>query len=211
MTSSVCVLLSCLLLVVQGSAGMDSDQQIEQVVSKMMAAKMGELEEKVQEMRAEMMEKDREMEVMREEMQEKVDVIREAMEEKDNKVKKQLDVLEARNTELTSKLREVEQKSLRDLPYVLTCAFQSSWYTPGATITYERLTVDYNNSDKPGGGDGRMDISTGLFTALTPGHYTVTYSGFAEVGPGEGVYFQLRKNGVDVGSEWDSFSSGPHR
>ena len=139
------------MFVAQGSAGMDSDQQIEQMVSKMMAAKIGEVQEKVQEMRAEMMEKDREMEVMREEMQEKVDVIREAMEEKDNKVKKQLDVLEARNTELTSKLREVEQKSLRDLPYVLTCAFQSSWYTPGATITYERLTVDYNNSDKPGG------------------------------------------------------------
>ena len=196
MTSSLTVLLSCFLLAVLVSADMDNNQQIEQIVNKMMAAKMGEVKE---EMRAE---KDREMEEMREEM-------REEMDEKDNKVKKQLDVLEARNTELTTKLREVDQKSPRDVPYVLTCAYQNVWTTPSATITYDRLTVDFNNSDKPGGGDGRMDISTGVFTALTPGHYTVTYSGFALVKPGEEVTFQLRKNGVDVGYEgsWMSYSS----
>ena len=213
MTSSVIVLLSCFLLVVQGSADMDNNQEIEQMMSKMKAAMMVEVQEKVQEMRAEMTEKDREMEEMREEMREemqkKVDVMREEMDEKDNKVKKQLDGLEARNTELTTKLREVDQKSPRDLQFVLTCAYKSSWSTPSATITYDRLIVDYNNSGRPGGGDGEFDITTGKFTALTPGHYTVTYSGQARVDPGEWVIFQLMKNGQFVGYEvrWESYCS----
>ena len=134
---------------------------------------------------------------------------KEMKEEMDMKVKKQLDRLEARNTELTTKLREVDQKSPRDLPFILTCAYQDQWSTPSATITYSRLTVDYNNSGRPGGGDGEMDISTGKFTALTAGHYTVTYSGHAEVDPGEMVEFTLSKNGesvVDEG-EWRSYCS----
>ena len=53
-----------------------------------------------------------------------------------------------------------------------------------------------------------MDISTGVFTALTPGHYTVTYSGHAGVAPREEVKFELMKNGVSVGAEgrWHSYS-----
>ena len=27
-----------------------------------------------------------------------------------------------------------------------------------------------------GGGDGQMDLNTGKFTCITPGHYTITYS-----------------------------------
>ena len=197
MTSSVFVLLSCLLLAAR-SADRDNNQQIEQMMSKM-AAKMFEVEEKVLEVRAEMREKDREMGEMRKEMAKGMNVMREEigkknrdmevmreemmkemreeMEEKVNKVKKQLDVLEARNTELTTKLRKMDQKSTRDLPFILTCATRDTWTTPSATITYDRLTVDYNNSGRPGGGDGELNISTGKFTALTPGHYTITYSG----------------------------------
>ena len=163
---------------------MDNNQQIEERMSKMKAAMMIEVEEKVEtKLRAEMAEMREDIEkVMRIEMQEKVDVIREEMQEKEEamrvemqekdnemkEVKKQLDVLEARNTELTTKLREVDQKSPRDLPFILTCAYQDKWSTPGATITYDRLTVDYNNSGRPGGGDGDMEIgyigwATGIF------------------------------------------------
>ena len=143
MTSSWSVIISCLLLASQGLADMDNNQQIMEMMSKMKAAMIFEVEERVEtKLRAEMKEKEEVMrenvekgevmrEVMKEEMQEKVDVItkemRVEMDENDNRVKKQLDRLEARNTELTTKLREVDQKSLRDLPYVLTCAFQEVW------------------------------------------------------------------------------------
>ena len=192
MTSSWSVIISCLLLASQGLADMDNNQQIMEMMSKMKAAMIFEVEERVEtKLRAEMKEKEEVMrenvekvevmrEVMKEEMQEKVDVMREEMQEKDKEmkeVKKQLDTLESKNVELTTKLKEVDQKSLRDLPFILTCAFQDHWTTPSATITYDRLTVDYNNSDRPGGGDGEMDINTGKLTALTAGHYTITYSG----------------------------------
>ena len=191
MTSSWTALLSCLLLASQGWAD------------------MGEIQKMVEEMRGEMkemMEKVEKGDVMREEM-------REEMQEKDNEmkeVKKQLDMLESRNVELTTQLKEVDQKSLRDLPYVLTCAYQHDWTTPDATITYNSLGADFNNSDKPGGGDGDMNISTGKFTALTAGHYTVTYSGLAGFYPHEQVLFKLYHNGQSAGDEgqWVTHSSG---
>ena len=96
------------------------------------------------------------------------------------------------------------------MPYIITCAYQNQWTNHSATITYDRLTADYNNSDRPGGGDGRLDISTGVYTALTAGHYTVTYSGMARVNPGEYVVFQLLKNNKSAVNEgrWHSYSRG---
>ena len=52
-----------------------------------------------------------------------------------------------------------------------------------------------------------MDISTGRFTALTPGHYTVTFSGSARMDPGEYVKFQTMKNSVWVGYEGGWYSA----
>ena len=195
MTSTMTLLLSCLLMASQGSADMDNNQQTEQMISNMMAAKMAEVEERlVTKLRGEMAEKDKQMEEMREEMEKKDKQMKE--------VKTQLNSLEAM-------FKEVDQKSLRDLPYVLTCAHQDAWTTPNATITYDRLTVDYNNSDRPGGGDGDMNISTGVYTALTAGHHTVTYSGWARLFPGEQVNFWLSHNDQYAGfeGEWQSYSS----
>ena len=178
---------------------MDNNQQIEEIVNSMMVAKMVEVEERVEtKLRAEMEEKDKQMEEMRKKVEEG-EVMTEEMKEKANEMKKQLNRLESRNVELTTKLKEVDQRSLKDLPFILTCAYQDKWTTPGATITYSSLSADYNNSDRPGGGDGDMDITTGKYTSLTAGHYTVTYSGISELSPGERVVFQLMKNGQNAG------------
>ena len=139
------ILLSCLLLASQCSAREDSNQQIEEIVN-MMAVKMVEVQENVAELRMEMEEKGKKMEEMQKEMA-----------AKDKKME-----------EITKELKDVMdvgQKSLRDLPYVMTCAFNGWWSTPSATITYDRLIADFNNSDRPGGGDGSMDINTGVYTA----------------------------------------------
>ena len=69
-----------------------------------------------------------------------------------------------------------DRREARDLPYMMTCAFQDHWVDHGATITFDYLLSDYNNSNRPGGGDGELDTVTGVFTCLTPGYYTVTYS-----------------------------------
>ena len=83
-----------------------------------------------------------------------------------------------------------DRREARDLPYMMTCAFQDHWVDHGATITFDYLLSDYNNSNRPGGGDGDLDTATGVFTCLTPGYYTVTYSGHALLHPEEAVRFR---------------------
>merc|ERR1712080_64304 len=97
---------------------------------------------------------------------------------------------------------------VRDLPMVMACAYQDSWIKDSAIITYDKLISDYNNHDKPGGGDGVMHISTGQFTCLTAGTYTVTFSGIAWVAPNQTVYIAIYRNGEYVqGSQWHSSNS----
>merc|ERR1719244_516442 len=89
-----------------------------------------------------------------------------------------------------------EVRKTRGLPYVMTCAYKYSWSTPSATITYDSLFSDYKNSDDVNGGDGIMDISSGVYTVIKPaGHYTITFSGSARVYPGEEVQLFLYHNG----------------
>merc|ERR1719419_1700013 len=131
-----------------------------------------------------------------------------------------IEALSADNQALRRRVekREDEMKSLetsvvrktRGLPYVMTCAYKLSWSTPSATITYDYLVSDYKNSDDVNGGDGIMDISSGVYTVIKPaGHYTITFSGYASVDPGEAVHLYLYHNGTRVRETlWESGNSG---
>ena len=44
----------------------------------------------------------------------------------------------------------VEQR-LRDLPFEKVCAHKGSWYTENSVITYDRISIEFKNSDRPGG------------------------------------------------------------
>ena len=131
--------------------------------------------------------------------------------ERKNEIIEMKKEMKSQNAELTTQMKDVEQKSLRTQPIVVACAYQNNWTTPSATITYQRLSADFNNADCPGGGDGRMDITSGKFTAVTPGHYTVSFSGHAFMNPGEDVIFYLMHNDKVAGESseawWDSGSS----
>ena len=96
---------------------------------------------------------------------------------------------------------------VRDLPVLTTCAYRYGWNTPSSTITYDRLISDYNN----GGAEGVLDITTGSFHCLWPGHYTVTYGGQANLdNNGEKIWVDIYKNNADVGEEgrWLSYYKG---
>ena len=196
----------------------EMDEKVEGMREDMREVMREEMDKKVNVIRKEMYvkvevmreEMDKKVKMIREEMDVKVEMMREEMEEKDNTMKKELDTFETRKAEMSTKLKEVGQKSLRDLPYAMSCAYRHGpWTTPSAIITYERLSADYNNSDRPGGGVGMLDISTGVYTALTAGHYTVTFSGMAKVDPGEKVEFQLMHNGKGGnGYGWWESASG---
>merc|ERR1712080_332398 len=67
--------------------------------------------------------------------------------------------MEAMKKEMTAveKSPNTAVSQVRDVPYVMSCAYQDYWDRDETTITYSSLLSDYNNHDKPDGGDGVMD------------------------------------------------------
>ena len=39
---------------------------------------------------------------------------------------------------------------MKDLPFEIVCAYKDRWDTVGV-IDYDRITLEFNNSDRPGG------------------------------------------------------------
>ena len=123
--------------------------------------------------------------------------------------------------ELANSIPHAVEQAMRDLPYVMLCVFQETWDTSaGTTITYDTFLSNYNNHERPGGGDGLMNLETGIFTCMTAGHYTVSISGFSELNEGELIDMWLFQNDQRVAeSDWyqraptftEGFSSGYKR
>ena len=122
----------------------------------------------------------------------------ERMETKANRTEDALVAL--RHTEL---LKATGDKALRDLPYIMMCAYQGTWFETGI-IGYEKLTLDYSNCDRPGGGCSAMDIASGTFTAQTGGLYTVTFSGQADLKPSTALQLSLLQNGSKLQESYSS-------
>ena len=60
------------------------------------------------------------------------------------------------NTRHKGRLKEnqstrINNKEVRDLPYMMLCVFRSDWRGADNTIFYDRITMEYNNADQPGG------------------------------------------------------------
>ena len=71
------------------------------------------------------------------------------MEESMEKIKMAMGEKDMEMEDMKSKMKNLEFKSPKDLPFVLNCSYQNHWVTPSATITYDRLTAEYDNSDRP--------------------------------------------------------------
>ena len=111
-------------------------------------------------------------------------------------------VTHLRNSESVKKELDRLKQGLRDLPFEMVCAFQERWNGANSVVTYDKVTSEFNNSDRPGGADGSMDIQTGVFTTVTSGYYTITFSASAGVSPGEHTVMALYHNGVQVEESW---------
>ena len=97
-------------------------------------------------------------------------------------------------------------------PIVLISAWREWPITSPQTVTFDSFLVNYNNADESGGGDGDFDLDSGIFTCLTPGYYTVSFSAYAEgltsdFGANSGTdYMYLSRNGgVLPESKWISW------
>ena len=88
--------------------------------------------------------------------------------------------------------------SLRDLPIVIISAWQPDAIRSPRTVTFESFLANYNNGNRPGGGSGELDLDSGIFTCITPGYYTVSFSAYTDLvfAPYNCLY--LYKNGVEL-------------
>ena len=136
----------------------------------------------------------------RKEKKELAEQVETRMKELEGQMKKEKDEAERGSEASTSKLRmEVESlrkevasnfsnsaltnPSLRDLPIVLISTWQPSILQSPQTVTFNSFLANYNNVARPGGGDGVLDLDSGVFTCFTPGYYTVSFSAMGAVGP----------------------------
>ena len=53
--------------------------------------------------------------------------------------------------ELDKVLPTAVEQGLRDLPFEMVCAYKDYWTAANSIINYNRITVEFNNSDRPGG------------------------------------------------------------
>jgi len=65
-------------------------------------------------------------------------------------------------SEVEKVLPAAVEKGLRDLPYEMVCAYKSVWSEANSIITYDRISLEFNNSDRPGG----LYVQTKLMTRV---------------------------------------------
>merc|ERR1719431_1160297 len=114
-------------------------------------------------------------------MKEEMDVLREELgQEKEGREadRKKIEELEA------------SMKDILDPPISFFCAYQDRWTDYDNTVSYDYLLFKNSNWD-----GGYLDIGTGVFTAQTPGTYSVTWSSYGLCDAGEEADIYLAKNG----------------
>ena len=100
--------------------------------------------------------------------------------------------------------------SLCNLPIVIISAWQPNAIRSPRTVTFESFLANYNNGNRPGGGSGELDLDSGIFTCITPGYYTVSFSAYTDLvfDPYNCLY--LYKNGVELPeSRWFMGTNDP--
>merc|ERR1711934_1206483 len=151
-----------------------------------------ELEAKVKEMEAKHLEMERRVE----ELEDKMKEVKRELEASTSKLR--TDEEESSRKEIATN-NTLTNPSPRDLPIVLISAWRHDPVTSPQTVTFESFLSNFNNANRPGGGDGVLDLDSGIFTCFTTGYYTVSFSAYASVGNAHGSPFlYLYKNDVQL-------------
>ena len=127
--------------------------------------------------------------------------------------------LEAKIKEMETRLEELEADTIKkennksedsEFPIGFISAWRSSPIFSPQTVTFESFLANYNNGGEPGGGDGVLDLDSGVFTCLTSGYYSVSFSARGALGlhyPYQILY--LFKNGTQLPeSGWQLWDNG---
>ena len=149
-----------------------------------------------------------ELEAKLKEMDRRLEELEEETEDSDKKVleasKLRMEVEELR--EGIASNNAPRNPSLPDFPIVLISAWQPNAIASPQTVTFDSFLTNYNT----GGGDEVLDLDSGVFTCLTSGYYSVSFSARGALGlhyPYQILY--LFMNGTQLPeSGWQLWDNG---
>ena len=169
-----------------------------EILAEQLELRLREMELRHEKEKKELETKDKEMEARLRELEEKMKEGKDEFEKKGGEETSSNLRIEAEGESIGKEMAsKISNPSLRDLPIVLISAWNGQLLTSPQTVTFDYFLAKYNNADKPGGGDGELDLDSGAFTCVTPGYYTVSFSAHAVVGPDHAnAYLYLLKNGA---------------
>ena len=124
-------------------------------------------------------------------LRQQMEVEKVAMESKLDKMAASIEKLEAeaaqarvKSAEMQTEAEEIQAATAKLVrgqalaqAEVMVCSYRLSWTDTG-TISYSKILTQFDNCDQPGGGCSSMDISTGVFTAITPGMASTIFLSF---------------------------------
>merc|ERR1712037_145840 len=217
-TMLLTILLLSLLLPSLTDAGGDAkpspkqglEDSLENLVEKLVESRLRDLETRMRDDKEKEAEEKKELEAKVKEMEAKHLEMERRVKELEDKMKEVKSELEASTSKLRTDEEESSRKEVatnitltnpspRDLPIVLISARRHDPVTSPQTVTFESFLSNFNNANRPGGGDGVLDLDSGIFTCFTTGYYTVSFSAYASVGNAHGSPFlYLYKNDVQL-------------
>ena len=100
---------------------------------------------------------------MYKDLKEKYEQKNRELEEKNRELDRKDIALEQKLDTIQSGLTASVAEAVRDIPYVSVCAFKQGWMTANTTIAFDYITSRFTNADRPNGGDGELNIITGVY------------------------------------------------
>ena len=72
--------------------------------------------------------------------------------------------LSKKENEVGLYVRDNVRTALAEVPYLAVCAYKQVWEPEilETAITFDKFLANFNNADQPGGGDGQLDLNTGV-------------------------------------------------
>ena len=72
--------------------------------------------------------------------------------------------LSKKENELSLYVRDTVRAALAEVPYLAVCAYKQVWEPEilETAITFDKFLANFNNAEQPGGGDGQLDLNTGV-------------------------------------------------
>ena len=133
-------------------------------------SRLEELEMKLKDEKESRAKERRELEERNSELERRVEDLEERMKEELGKRKMELKAsrskmrMEGKEEEVATNdcnaTNALTKPSLRDLPIILISAWRASILRSPQTVTFESFLANYNNGERPGGGDGVLDLDS---------------------------------------------------